>query len=173
VRYSFGRSRLGVGLLLPAAIVSAGAAASATARLPGTSSHCKGGEVRAAIVSFTRAFDRGDYESLDSLFAQPPEYQWYTTPGPGRVLAKGARGRASLISYFEARHARRDRLHLTEFQFNGNAPHWGNFGFAMRHSAAGFMGGRPFPQGGKGAAICDSAGIRFIVFTFGEPGELH
>jgi hypothetical protein len=87
------------------------------------------------------------------------------------VLAKGAPGRASLISYFRARHTRHDLLHLADFSFNGNAPHWGNFSFTMRHSASGYLGGRRFPQGGKGAAICDAAGIRFIVFTFGRPNR--
>jgi hypothetical protein len=164
--------RLMLGAGLPAALFWSAALASAAPRLPSASSHCRGGELRSAIVSFTRAFDRGEYEALDALFARPPEFQWYTTPGPGRVLAKGAPGRASLIPYFEARHARHDRLHLARYSFNGNAPHWGNFSFTVRHSASGYRGGRRFVQGGKGAAICDSGGIRFIVFTFGEPGRL-
>lgn len=134
-------------------------------------SHCAAKSVRAALVEFTVAFDRGDQVALNSLFATAPDFQWYTTPGPGRKMLKGRRGRAALIPYFERRHAKHDHLRLESFSFNGNSPHWGNFDFRMRRSAEGYRGGRPFRQGGKGAAICDSAGIRFIVITFGTAGS--
>jgi hypothetical protein len=88
-------------------------------------------------------------------------------------MVTAARRRDSLIPYFRSRHAKRDNLRLTSFQFNGNSPHWGNFGFVMTHSASDFMGGRRFRQGGKGAAVCDPDGVRFIVFTFGTPSSLH
>ncbi|MFI5027762.1 MAG: hypothetical protein ACHQCF_02115 [Solirubrobacterales bacterium] len=161
-------------LALPTiAVLSAAIAGGAVSAMPRADSHCTGKSIRTAVVSFTRAFDQGDEESLEALFAPAPEFQWYTTPGPGRRVAKGARGRASLVGYFQARHAKQDNLDLTSFSFNGNSPHWGNFSFTMRHSASDYIGGKAFPQGGKGAAVCDSEGVRFIVFTFGEPGRRH
>lgn len=139
----------------------------------GANSHCTGKGIRAVIVSFTEAFNQGDGERLDALFATEPEFQWYSAPSPGKRLDRAAKRRDSLLAYFRARHARHDRLHLSAFSFNGNSPHWGNFDFTMRRSTGGFMGGRRFPQGGKGAAICDSSGARFIVFTFGQPNHRH
>jgi hypothetical protein len=171
------RNRLGSALAAAAACLAIGFALPATpagALVPPTGrSHCTGGQLREGLVEFTHAFDRGDAAALDALFATSPDFQWYTTPGPGRILARGAAGRSLLIPYFERRHTRHDRLRLTSFSFNGNSPHYGNFSFTMRHASDGFDRGRPFPQAGKGAAICDSEGTRFIVLTFGEPHRRH
>jgi len=130
-------------------------------------SHCTSGGVRRALASFVSAYNRGDYARLDSLFAAEPDFEWYSTNGPGERLRGKARRRGTLIPYFEARHARHDRLAWRSFQFNGNAPRWGNFQFAMRRATEGFNRGDRFPVWGKGAAICDRESTRFIVLTFG------
>lgn len=132
-------------------------------------SHCTGGGVREALASFVGAYNRGHYQKLDSLFAEEPDFEWYSTNGPGGRLTRKARQRGTLISYFEARHARHDRLAWRSFQFNGNAPRYGNFQFAMWRSTSGFNSGDRFPVLGKGAAICDEDSTRFIVLSFGVP----
>jgi hypothetical protein len=130
-------------------------------------SHCNGGGVREALSSFVRAYDRGDYERLDSLFAAEPDFEWYSTDGPGERLGAKSKRRRSLIPYFEARHARHDHLAWRGFQFNGNAPRWGNFQFTMWRATPGFNHGDPFRVSGKGAAICAAESTRFIILTFG------
>ena len=132
-------------------------------------SHCTGGGLRRALASFVSAYDRGDTQMLDSLFAEEPDFEWYSTNGPGERLGRQARQRGSLIPYFEARHARHDRLAWRSFGFNGNSPRYGNFEFAMWRATAGFNHGGRFPVRGKGAAICGRDSTRFIVLSFGVP----
>ena len=132
-------------------------------------SHCRAGDIRRALASFVSAYDRGDRRRLDSLFAEEPEFEWYSTNGPGRRLGGEAKQRRTLLPYFEARHARHDRLAWRSFQFNGGTRRYGNFQFGMWRSADGFNRGGRFPVWGKGAAICDRHSTRFIVLSFGVP----
>jgi hypothetical protein len=132
-------------------------------------SHCTGPGGRGALASFVSAYNRGDFERLDSLIAEEPDFEWYSTNGPGERLRGKAKRRGTLIPYFEARHARHDRLAWRSFQFNGNSPRYGNFQLTMWRATSGFNRGDRFPVWGKGAAICDEDSTRFIVLTFGVP----
>ena len=132
-------------------------------------SNCTAKTVRSALSSFIPNYDRGDYAALDAQFAAEPDFQWYSTNGPGERLGRQAKQRSTLISYFEARHAKRDRLAWRSFQFNGNSPRYGNFQFLMWRQLPGFNLGERFPVSGKGAAICSQESTRFIVLTFGVP----
>jgi hypothetical protein len=133
---------------------------------------CRPHDVRAALSSFSRAYSRGDFAALDSLFAPKPDFRWYSTDAPGTRLMQAARKRSSLVPYFEARHRRHDRFRLRSFEFNGNSPGWGNFQMSMRRRTDGYRRGRWFQVNGKGAAICDGTDVRFIVLTFGTvPGR--
>jgi|SRR5829696_264387 len=142
---------------------------SAEASAASLTSHCRGGEIRQALASFVSAYDRGDYERLDSLFAEEPDFEWYSTNGPGQRLGGKAKQRSTLIPYFEARHRVHDRLALRSFQFNGATRRYGNFQFAMWRATSGFNHGNRFPVRGKGAAICKAGSARFIVLSVGVP----
>ena len=133
-------------------------------------SHCTGSTARAAVLSFVKAFNEGDYESLDAQFAQPPDFHWYSSPGPGRRLIK-ARDRDRLVDYFRARHRAEDRLHLISFQFNGDSGRYGNFGLEMRRSAADFRNGAWFRLNAKGALICAGESTQLTVMTLGVPSR--
>ena len=104
-------------------------------------SGCTPRATRAAVTSFVAAFNRGDGQKLDGLFARSPLFQWYSSnvPGPRRTAAAGDRG--SLIDYFRSRHAKRDRLRLVSFSFTGNSPGYGNFVFKLKRSAADYRRG--------------------------------
>jgi hypothetical protein len=128
---------------------------------------CHSKDVRSALGAFADAYSRGDFATLDSLFAAKPEFQWYSTDAPGTRLRSGSKKRSTLIPYFEARHRKHDRFRLRSFKFNGNSPRWGNFQMTMRRRADEFRGGDWFGVFGKGAAICDGADVRFIVLSFG------
>jgi hypothetical protein len=130
-------------------------------------SECTAGETRAALVSFTRAYSSGDLESLDSLFAEKPEFQWYSTDSPGWRIGQPSKRRDTLIPYFQRRHRRHDRLKLVFFGFNGNSRRYGNFEMGFRRRADGFRGGGWFPVRGKGALICLDDDARFIVMSLG------
>lgn len=132
-------------------------------------SRCTPAQVRSALTAFVRAFNRGDYPALDALFAQEPQFEWFSSDRPGRRIGLAAKNRGTLIRYFEARHARFDRLGLLSFRFNGNSRRWANFELRGRRSAADYRSGRWFRVMAKGAAICGDVGTRFIVLTFSGP----
>lgn len=133
---------------------------------PTTTLPCERAETKAALRSFVVAFNGSDSAKLDALFAQEPDFQWYSTPNPGRRLGAAAKQRDTLVPYLRRRHANGDRFRLASFQWNGKSAHWSNFGFRMLRNEPDEEGW--FPTEGKGATICDEGKARFIVLTFGS-----
>lgn len=156
------------GTIWIAAAVLAISALPASTATPNGPSQCNAGEIRATLVSFSTAFNRGNLQALDSLFAKEPDFQWYSTDGR---IGRAAKRRGTLIPYFRARHASGERLGLKRFRFTGNSPRFGNFEMTMRRSIpAQYNGWTPVP--GKGAAICREGVVRLIVMSFGTaPGR--
>ena len=113
---------------------------------------CHADEVETVVKRFVAAFNAGDLDGLDAIFAREPEFEWYTTGAPGERQPTASHDRSSLISYFAARHAVGERLALRSFQFNGNGrrPH-GNFQYTLTRSADDLA---PTRYIGKGAALC-------------------
>lgn len=122
-----------------------------------------------AFDAFIGAFNRGDGEALDALFAEQPEFEWYSSPRPGRRLGRAAKNRDTLVAYFASRHEKKDRMHLRSFHFTGNSPHYSNFWFQTARRAVGFRGGEWYRTGGKGAAICVDGQAQIIVMSHGGP----
>lgn len=130
---------------------------------------CGAAETRAAVAAFARAFNRGDYETLDSLFAMPPTFRWFSSNPPGERIGPAAKRRPTLIRYFRGRRSVGDRLGLISFRFNGNWGGHGNFETTMRRSVPTFRGGDWFTLGAKGAIFCEGDANRFAVLTLGMP----
>lgn len=155
---------------LAAAVVVAGSSGGAAAA-PG----CAAGPVQAAFRSFVAAYDAGGYAQLDALFAQPPQFRWYSSalPGPRRTAA--ARNRGTLLAYFRARHRQRDRLRLVSFRFTGASGDYGNFTFTARRSTRDHRRGAWFRLAGKGAAVCTPPSpyvehaVQLAVLSLGGP----
>lgn len=127
---------------------------------------CTASATRAAWVAFLRAFNQGDYQRLDTLFARTPEFGWYSSNAPGLRNLTAAKNRVTLISYFRARHARHDRMQLLAFAYHDD----GNFTYRLRRSASDYKSGAWFKLIGKGAVTCTDAGTRLIVVSVGGPG---
>jgi hypothetical protein len=120
--------------------------------------------------SFLTAFNKGDYEKLDSLFAEEPAFVEFATSGPGRRVGRAAHQRSTLIDYFRARHAKHDKFHLLGYKTNGNSHRWSNFSLELRRSAAGVRNGAWFDVIGKGAAVCEGDLPRLILVNLSGPG---
>lgn len=146
--------------------------ASYSADLTSGRSGCTTKDARAVLTDFVQAFNKGDDQKLDSLFAENPKFNWYSSSPPGRRLGAAAKSRATLIDYFRGRHAREDRLQLVEFQFNGNWSGYGNFDFKMRRSAADYEAGEWFQVFGKGACTCNDTNAQLIVISLGGPSDV-
>jgi hypothetical protein len=113
---------------------------------------CTKEEVETLVVRFIDAFNRGDLSALDSVFAQEPDFEWYSTDAPGERFTPLANDRSSLVPYFASRHAVGERLALRSFRFNGNSSTpYGNFEYGLSRSAEDVA---PTPYYGKGAAFC-------------------
>ncbi len=115
------------------------------------------------------AFNRGDDERLEDLFAQAPAFQWYSSSAPGKRENPKARNRGTLIDYFRRRNEVGDRLGLLSFQFSGNWGGHGNFGLVLRRSVPGFRNGDWLRVNAKGTASCDGDSVQFVVMTLGPP----
>ena len=139
--------------------------------LPGTAGaadpRCAAQQTRETWVSFLGAFTQGSYVRLDSLFAEAPVFGWYSSNLPGLRRTTAARNRGTLIEYFRTRHAKRDRLRLVSFTYNGN----GNFTYKLRRSARDYQGGAWFGLSGKGALICSGVSPQLTVVSVGGRGS--
>jgi len=159
-------------LLVAVAAVLAGATAARAE--PSAPAHpavtaCTMTETRAALVSFVRAFNGGDYARLSALFAAPEWFRWYSSGTPGARFDPVAQRRDTLINYFRGRHAHGDRIKLTSFRFNGNSNGYGNFSWKLERSAADFRDGAWFMTEAKGAVLCQGPIAQFIVVSVGSP----
>jgi hypothetical protein len=156
------RTVLLLGLL--AVAVAAAPSSAATPRACGAESS------RAAVRAFVGAFNRGDLERLDSVFAAWPDFQWYSSGAPGPRLRDASFTRDTLLAYFARRHRADDRLQLVRFRFTGvTGSTYGNFALTLRRSAADYRDGAWFDTIGKGAVSCRSAPGKVIVLSLGGP----
>jgi hypothetical protein len=124
---------------------------------------CTRGEVETLVKTFIRAFNDGELERLDRIFARKPEFRSYATDPPGRRHAPSAWDRATLIRYFAQRHALGERLQLRSLRFTGNTvavPPWGNFSVELLRSARNLP---PTRYRGTGAAYCYAARSNAII----------
>lgn len=126
---------------------------------------CTAGEVRALVVSFVRSFNRGDVKRLDRIFAQEPDFEWYSANAPGQRLHAAARRRATLGRYFVRRHAQGEWLELRSFEFKGNtstASPYGNFEVELVRRARNL---RPTPWVAKGAVRCHQGADQILAWS--------
>ena len=130
---------------------------------------CTKAETRSALVSFLHAFNAGDSGRLNTSFAGPSWFRWYSSSTPGVRFDPQAQQRSTLIGYFRGRHAQRDRLELVWFLFHGNGNGFGNFSLKLRRSAADWQNGAWFVTEAKGAALCQGSKVQFVVMSIGSP----
>jgi hypothetical protein len=116
-------------------------------------------------VTFLTAFNRGNVQRLDHLFAAQSEFRWYSTQGPGARLQSAAYDRGTLTSYFARRHQRGERLELRSFEFNGHSAGYGHFEYGLVRSAGDLP---PTDYYGKGAAICRQTKSVIAVWSMGR-----
>ncbi len=140
-----------------------------TGRAGGPITHCTAKQTRSALTSFVAAFDAGSYRRLDTLFAGPSWFRWYSSSAPGERFDPEARKRDTLVSYFRTRHAKRDRFRLVSFTFTGDSLGFGNFVWKMKRSAGDFRDGAWFTAEAKGATLCEGGSVRFIAMSVGAP----
>jgi hypothetical protein len=125
----------------------------AVASTPTQPTGCTATRIETLVERFVVAFNSGDLEQLDAIFAAREQFRWYTTDAPGKRLG-GTRG--DLMGYFERRHLKHEHLQLQAVNFNGNSDGFGHFAYRLVRRASDL---EPTDYHGKGAAICGATDV--------------
>jgi hypothetical protein len=126
---------------------------------------CTSDLVKRLVSDFFDAFNAGNVTELNRLFADEPEFQWYSTDAPGERLQGESTDRSTLVDYFKARHKSGEHLTLRRFQFNGYSQGYGHFEYQLTRSANSLA---PTRYEGKGAALCKATGNVIAVWSMGR-----
>ena len=90
---------------------------------------CTRGEADRLVRTFTRAYNRGDVEVLERLWAHEPDFQWYFVQG--ERVGTDAENRLTLSTYFAHRHALGDRIDLRKVTVGRRSPS-GRYGISFK-----------------------------------------
>ena len=96
-------------LALVIAIV--GALAPQSGGTPNAAQSCDRQSVASLVRSFVRAYNKGNTNQLESMWATEPDFEWYSV-SPNERERNDAYDRETLIPYFEKRHKLGDQLRL-------------------------------------------------------------
>jgi hypothetical protein len=125
---------------------------------------------RAALNAYLKAFNQGDYATLDVLFAKAPHFVWYTSAPPHGRTGQVTRNRPTLIPYFRARHAKREKLTLLTFNYASAQERDGavvsNFNGRLTRRATDVPARR---RGYKASLRCTETEAQLIVVSIGTP----
>jgi hypothetical protein len=122
---------------------------------------------RQLVASFINAFNRGDVQRLDALFARGTWWRWYSVGNaPGRRIQTAADNRDTLVKYFRARHRQHERLTLRSFRPSGHALGFQNFEYEVLRRADDMKSPKPKLYVGTGAVSCWTGKI--AVWSMGE-----
>jgi hypothetical protein len=91
---------------------------------------CDRESVADLVRGFVRAYNKGDTDKLESMWATEPDFEWYSV-SPNEREREDAYDRETLIPYFEGRHRLDDRLRLKTLHV-GPEDSRGMFGISYR-----------------------------------------
>lgn len=122
-------ARLAAATLLVVPILGAPGVALSKSQAPRTETQCTRKAVARLVTAFVAAYNRGNVERLERIWAEEPHFEWYYVDRePQRT---DSFDRSTLGAYFAARHQLGDRLHLLHLSVQRERQD-GMFGFAFR-----------------------------------------
>lgn len=139
----------GLALVAISGIVALAAAPSSAAS--SSAQPCTRDSVPALIRSFVGAYNRGDTDDLDRIWAQEPYFEWYSVEDERTDV--DAHNRLTLMSYFQNRHELRDRVELVSLRVSPRDSDDGTFDFAFRLERKSQERPARGTYHGKGAAV--------------------
>lgn len=129
---------------------------------------CGRAEARAIVRGFVEAFNRGDIDYLDRMWAQEPEFFWFFDSADALRRSELSEDRATLSHYFRQRALLGDQLHLRSLSVGwqrGWHAAWGVAFELHRVSEQPDVSGR---YHGKGAVTCGDEGQLLHAWTMGR-----
>jgi hypothetical protein len=156
------------------AVAGAGLAAS-----PNSPALCTRAETAASVLEFVTAFNAGDRQRLNRVFADAPMFKWYSVTRPASHDHFVAHSKAALLPYFAERHARNEGQAIMHVRYGGTSRTpvgnrsylVGNFSYRLLRWADDIGDGRPELYFGKGVVRCTSRGARLMVWSMGTPSS--
>jgi hypothetical protein len=136
-------------------------------------------EDSASVLEFVTAFNAGEQQRLNRVFADAPMFKWYSVTRSVPYDHFVAHSKAALLPYFARRHARNEGHAIMHFRYGGisRAPVGsrsylvGNFSYRLLRWADDIGDGRPELYVGKGVVSCTSLGARLMVWSMGTPSS--
>ena len=129
---------------------------------------CDEAASRGSLSTYLRAFNRGDLATLNQLFAPQSEFQWYAVAPPRGRVGLVAMDRASLLSFFRARHRHLEVQKLVKFTFASTQTR--PEGLVANFNGVIVRRARDLPvqrRGFKATIQCDDGATQFIVVSIG------
>lgn len=122
-----------------------------TAKEPG----CNAAQARAVVRGFVEAYGRGDADYLDRLWAQEPDFFWYSVDDD--VLRRGplSEDRATLPLYFRERSMYGEQLRLRKLTVRWEQGWHGAWGVRFVVERSSDLPGASGRYTGKGAVTCN------------------
>ncbi len=141
----------------------------ASARPAGRIVGCDRAQTRALVIRFVNGFNRGDARTLNKVWGSKDWFKWYSVSNdPGKRIEGESMRRDTLLSYFAARHAQRERLTLRTLQIGAYSIGNRDFTYSLWRNADDLPDG-PVVYDGKGASSCVVG--RLIVWSMGVSNE--
>jgi hypothetical protein len=131
---------------------------------------CRPAEARAIVRGFVEAFNRGDVDYLDRMWAQEPDFFWFFDSADVLRRSELSEDRASLPHYFRQRALLGDQLHLRALSARWQRGWHAAWGVSFRLHR---VSDQPDVSGnyhGKGAVTCGDEGQLLHAWTMGRAG---
>ena len=132
---------------------------------------CRASEARALVRYFVDAFNRGDVDALDRIWADEPEFFWFFDGADAVQRSELSEERAALPHYFRRRALLGDQWHLRDLGVRwqrGWHAAWGVSFELHRVSDEPDVSGR---YHGKGAVTCGDDGQLLHAWAMGRAGQ--
>ncbi|HEX2236297.1 MAG TPA: hypothetical protein VHK89_08475 [Actinomycetota bacterium] len=134
----------------------------------GPEAPCRPAEARAIVRGFVEAFNRGDVDYLDRMWAEEPDFFWFFDSADPLRRSELSEDRITLPHYFRARALLGDQLHLRSLSVRwqrGWHAAWGVAFELHRVSEQPDVSGR---YHGKGALTCGDEGQLLHAWAMGR-----
>ncbi len=137
---------------------------------PAMEAPCRPAEARAIVRGFVEAFNRGDADYLDRMWAPEPDFFWFFDQADVLRRSQLSEDRTTLPLYFQQRALLGDQLHLRGLSVRWQRGWHAAWGVAFELDRVSDQPGVTGRYHGKGAVTCGDEGQLLHAWTMGRAG---
>lgn len=131
---------------------------------------CSAAEARGIVRYFVDAFNRGDADVLDRLWAEEPDFFWFFDSDDPARRSELSEDRTTLPHYFRQRALLGDQLHLRSVSARWQRGWHAAWGVSFRLHRVSDDPGVSGRYHGKGAVTCGPGGQLLHAWAMGRSG---